>query len=494
MNKTSKTLLLALGITLAGAGAANAQDQPATGAGSDGIWSLAEAINYATANNLQVQQSKVNRDLNKVNVNQSRFSRLPRVNGNANHNYSYGTTLNQTIGELRNEQYRSNSFSLNASVPLFMGFQAVNQIKQNSLALQASEQDILSAQNDITIQLITSYLNILFAQELIKTNELQRELTRQQLDRTNILFRAGSVAENSVLDLESQLATDELNVINAQNQRDIAHLNMVQLLNLKESSNFQIEIPEIPEPDQSPALTDATVVYETALQTLPAIKSAELRLQSASKAIDVARGAYLPTLSMNGGLNTFYNTDNFLLTYQTENRGFTRQVLGYTDAGGTIPLEVYTPNVVRTPIQNDYPFADQFNNNLGKQFGFSLQVPVFNGLQTRLGVQRAKLDQENARINTDIARNNLRQTIEQAHVDAIAAQRKYTAAKNQVIAAEKNYRNAELRLNSGVINTVDFNIVGNTYRSAQSSLLQAKYEYTFKLKVLDFYQGKDLSF
>ncbi|WP_242928121.1 TolC family protein [Pontibacter vulgaris] len=491
MKKLSKNLLLVVGLMMAGASAGMAQDQ---GAGSDGIWSLEEAINYARANNLQVKQSKVNRDLAKADLNQSKFSRLPSINGSANHNYSYGTTLNQTIGELRNEQYRSNSFSLNASVPLFMGFQYTNQVKQNTLELQAVEQDILSAQNDITIQLVTSYLNILFAQELIKTSELQRDLTRQQLERTRILFKAGSVAENAILDLESQLATDELNLINAQNQRDISQLQMVQLLNLPKSDNFQIEIPAIPEPDQSPTLVNATDVYEVALQTLPAIKSVDLRVLSASKGVDIARGSYFPRLSLNGGMNTFYNTDNQLLDTDTQPviTGYRPETFGYYDNEGQEAFTLYVPQI--SSATKDYPFADQFKNNLGKQFGFSLQVPIFNGLQARSNVERAKMQQQTAQINAANARNNLRQTIEQSYVDALAAQRKYVAAKNQVTSAEKNFRNAELRLNNGVINTVDFNVIANTYRSAQSSLIQAKYEYTFKLKVLDFYQGKDLSF
>ncbi len=491
MKKKSKSLLLALGLIMAGSTATMAQDQ---GAGSDGIWSLEEAINYARANNLQVKQSKVNRELAKADLNQSKFSRLPSINGSADHTYSYGTTLNQNIGELRNDQYRSNGFSLNASVPLFMGFQYTNQVKQNTLELQAVEQDILSAQNDITIQLITSYLNILFAQELIKTSELQRNLTRQQLERTRVLFKAGSVAENAILDLESQLATDELNLINAQNQRDISHLQMVQLLNLPKSDNFQIEIPAIPEPDQSPALVNATDVYEVALQTLPAIKSVDLRVLSAGKGVDIARGSYFPRLSLNGGMNTFYNTDSKLLDTDTQPiiTGYSPETFGFYDNEGREAFTLYVPQITRAT--KDYPFADQFNNNLGKQFGFSLQVPIFNGLQARSNVERAKLQQQTAQINAANARNNLRQTIEQAYVDALAAQRKYVAAKDQVTAAEKNFRNAELRLNNGVINTVDFNVIANTYRSAQSSLIQAKYEYTFKLKVLDFYQGKDLSF
>src|SRR5690606_37858480 len=151
-------------------------------------------------------------------------------------------------------------------------------------------------------------------------------------------------------------------------------------------------------------------------------------------------------------------------------------------------------NVETRRIDEHYGMFRQWDDNLNTQAGVSLQIPILNSLQVRTNVQRAKLQQQNAQLNADIARNNLRQTIEQAYVDALAAQRRYAAARQQVTASEKNFRNAELRLQGGVINTVDFNVIANTYRSAQSSLIQAKYDYTFKLKVLDFYQGKDLSF
>ncbi|MCX2739367.1 TolC family protein [Pontibacter anaerobius] len=484
MKKTSKTLLLVLGIGLAGSTGAMAQQDPS----GDGIWTLQEAVGYANANNLQVRRTKLNKGLAETDLKQSRFDRLPSVNGSSSYNFNYGTYVDPTTSELRSEQSQTNNFQLSASVPLFMGFQQVNSIKQNELALQAIEQDVLSAQNDITIQIVTSYLNILFADELIKISQQTRDLTKQQLDRTKILFDAGSVAENAVLDLESQLAADDLELINAENQRDISRLSLMQLLNLPTSQEFQIEIPEIPEPDQDPVLLSGDQVYDVAVQTLPAIKAADLRVLSAAKALDVARGGYYPRLSMFGSLNTFYSSARDL-RFPIEGT-FSPNRIGFMNSEGTDPFIIYTP---ASRIES-YEYFDQLKDGVGKNFGFNLQIPILNGLQVRSNVQRAKLQQQDAQINADIARNNLRQTIEQAYVDAVAAQRRYVAAKEQLRAAEKNYSNAQLRLNAGVINTVDFNIIANSYRAAQSNLSQAKYEYTFKLKVLDFYQGKDISF
>jgi outer membrane protein len=491
MKKISKKVLLAIGLSLSGIGTALAQ-QP--GSGSDNVWTLEKAVNYAKANNLQVQQIKANNGLNRADLTQRKYERLPSINAGGSFNYNTGSFQDPVTFSLVTQDAQTSNLQLSASLPLFMGFQQTNLIKQTQLELDASDQDVLSAQNDITIQIVTSYLNILFADELIKISAQTRNLTQQQLDRTRILFKAGSVAENSVLDLESQLAADELELINAQNQKDISRLSLMQLLNLPTSQEFRIEVPQIPDPDQNPVLVSGEQVFDVAAQTLPAIKAADLRVLSAARALDVARGGYYPRLSLSAGMFSRYSsTSEFLLGRETVNEGLQRRELGFYDEAGTQQVVIYVPNIYEVPTYGDYPFFDQLKDNINKQIGVSLQVPIFNGLQARANVQRAKLQQQNAKINADIARNNLRQTIEQAYVDAVAAQRRYIAAAEQLRAADKNYGNAQLRLNSGVINTVDFNIVANTFRTAQSNLVQAKYEYTFKLKVLDFYQGKDIS-
>ncbi|WP_299822013.1 TolC family protein [uncultured Pontibacter sp.] len=491
MKKTSRLLLLALGLACS----AGIQDGVAQQAPADGTWSLQEAVAYALKNNLQARQSLMNQNLNAVDLRQSKFNRLPSINGGGNYNYNSGSYQDPVTFSLVNESSQTSNFSINGSIPLFMGFQQLNTIKQNELELQASEQNALAVQNDITLQIVTAYLNILFADELIKTSTLQRDLTNQQLKRNRILFDAGSVAENTVLELESQFASDEVAIINAQNQRDISRVNLMQMLNIPVGQGFEIEIPEIPEPDQSPVLMNGDQVYDVAVQTQPAIKAADLRLLSAGKGLDIARGTYYPRLSIVGGVSSRYSsTSRFLTGRSTVDNGFLKYEF-YEDEQGIEPKQtVFLPSVINTPVYGDYPFFDQIGDNIYKQVGVQLNVPILNGLQARSNVQRAKIAQENAKLDADIARNNLRQTIEQAYVDALAAQRKYVAAREQLRAAEKNYRNAELRLNNGVINTVDFNVIANSFRSAQSSLLQAKYEFTFKQKVLDFYQGKDISF
>lgn len=489
MKKLHHSLLFILGFSLAGTSGVLAQQNP-----NDNVWSLAEAVEYAKVNNLQLQQNQINVKLNEIDLKQAKYQRLPNLNVSGGYNYNAGSYQNPATFSLVTDASTGANLQGSASLPVFAGFQQTNQIKQFGYELLASEQDYTAAQNDITLQIVNSYLNILFAQELIKTSELQRNTSQQQLDRTRILFKAGSVAENAVLDLESQLANDEVSIINAQNQRDIARLNLIQLLNIQDAASFEIEIPEVPEPDQEPVLVDPSLAYEVAEQLQPAVRGADLRVLSAAKSLDVARGAYYPRISLGAGISTRYSSATDLLVgRQTINNGFVPQSF-YRDPAGTQEETFYVPSVFDVPVYESYPLISQFTDYISRQIGVSLSIPIFNGLQARSGVQRAKLGELNAALNAKIARNNLRQTIEQAYVDALSAQRQYAAAKTQVQALERSFRNAELRLESGIINTVDFYVIANNYRNAQSSLLQAKYEYTFSLKVLDFYQGKDISF
>lgn len=455
---------------------------------------MEEAVNYAVTNNLQVRQGSLNRNLSRAELKQSQFSRLPSISASGSYGTNSGSFQDPVTFSLLTQRAQTGNLSVSANLPLFAGFQQTNLIKQNQLEVQASEQEYLSSQNDVSIQVVTAYLNILFANELINTSELQRTLTQQQLARTRTLFRAGSVAENEVLDIESQLATDELNLITAQNQRDIARLSLMQLLNIPTSENFEIAIPDIPEPDQEPVIVSGDQVYDVALQTLPAIKAADLRVLSSNRGLAIARGGYYPRLSVFAGFGSRYSSaSQFLFGREEIDNGYLRQDY-YSDPQGTQPPRtVYVPSIAYRPVYGDYPLLDQMQDNINQQVGLALQIPILNGLQVRTSVARATISRENAKLNADIARNNLRQTIEQAYVDAVAAQRRYAAAKEQVAASQKNLRNAELRLTNGVINSIDFNITANSFRSAQSSLIQAKYEYTFKLKVLDFYQGKNLS-
>ncbi len=455
------------------------------------VWTLQQCIQHGVQNNLQVRQSGLQVEQDALNVNQARANRLPSLNGSASYGSSFGFFNDPITYEQRNEQNQSSNFSLQASVPLFSGLQIQNTIKRNRLDLQATELDQKRAQNDLMLNIVTAYMQILLNQELLKTNQERYNLTKIQAERTEKLFKAGSVPESNVLELNAQLASDELNIITAQNQIELAELQLIQLLNLENAqpANFAIEIPTLPDPDQSVIAFDAQQVYETAEGIMPEIKSNQIRVESALKTIDIAKGAYYPTLSLGGSMSTRFSSGTPFFTIGPLQP--VTETIGNVNGDPSLPVTYTYLTRQRTPTT--YKYFDQLSDNLGQYVGVSLNVPILNAFRTRNNVQLSRIGLRSAELNTAIAKNQLRQNIAQAYTDAVGAQKRFVAARKQLESFEQSFRNAEIRLNNGLINSVDFNVARNNYVKAQSDIIQAKYDYIFRLKFLEFYQGKTIT-
>lgn len=481
MYRTSKNILLALVLFVGVFVPVTAQPAPSQ------PWSLQEAVDYAVKNNLQIKQSQYLAQGSQIDRKQAWENLLPNLNGSASQTHNFGTSVDPLTNIFTEEQIRSNNFSLFANVNVFSGLQLQNNIRRAMLEYEASLSDLEKARNDLVLSVVTTYMQILFADELLRAAEFQLASTREQAERTQKLFRAGSVAESNVLELDAQVATDELAIINAQNQKDIAKLQLIQLLNLQPDPDFDIVKPELPNPDEEVIAFNAGEVFAIAQENMPEVRSADLRVRSAIKTVEFNRGAYYPSLSLGVGIFSGYSNQRPRFTL---GEGFERKFLGFQDELGTVPVYVYSPAVV----SGAYGFRDQLRDNLGRQVSATLRIPVFNGFQVRNNVQRAKIALNNAQISADLVRNQLRQVIEQSYADALAAQKRFIAASRQLQALELTFRNAETRLNSGVINTTEFNVAANNFRQAQTDVIQARYDYIFKLKVLDFYQGKPLDF
>lgn len=456
-----------------------AQNQPK-------ILTLQECIDQAIKSNLTIQQTQLQADLSKVTLRQSQQDRLPTINGTTNYNLNYGRSIDPGSNSFVNQTVRSNNLQLFTSIPLYQGNQLVNTIKRNNYDQQAADADVARSRNDIMLNVVTFYIQTIFNNEILKTYEILRNSTLIQLERTQKLFNAGAVPETNVLELKSQLASDDVNIITAQNNIAIAKLNLSQLLNLP-NANFEVEVPVIPNPDQEVVIVDANQIFETAQLNLPEVKAADLRVSSALAGIDISKGAYYPRLTLNGSVSTIYSSAR---TLSVLSNTYEAQPIGFTDATGSQPLIVYAPG--RTSAK--YPYMDQLNDNQSKNISLSLNVPIFNGFQVRNNVSRSKINHQNSVLNTELVRDQLQKDIQQSVADALAAQKKFVAVKNQLAALEQSYKNAEIRFANGVLNATDFNVARNNFTKAQSDLIQAKYDYTFKLKILDYYQGKPLSF
>jgi len=401
-------------------------------------------------------------------LKQSKYNLAPSLNGGAGHSYSFGRALDEsTYSFTDNETVLSDYFSLNSSVTLFSGFTNRKSIEQNKYNLQASIQDVEKIKNDISLSIALAYLQTLLNKELLAVTKNQHDITMEQIDRTSKLVAAGSLARGSLLEIQAQAASEELLVVNAGNQLDLSILNLTQLLELDTVGNFDIIVPELQIPNEAELIEPVKTIYSEAIKIQPQIKGAEFQLESSELSLDIAKGARSPRLSLNGSYNTRYSD--------------IRQKLVGIDP------------VTFVPTYEEYPFMDQLKDNVNYGLSLSLSVPIFNGWQVNQAVSNAQLNIEQSRYNLEYQKNVLYKDIQQAFADAMASLKKFHSSQRALVSMEESFRYTEQKFNVGLVNTIDYKTSKNQLTRTQSDLLQAKYEYIFKVKVLDFYRGKELS-
>lgn len=448
-------------------------------------WDLQQCIDYALKHNIGLKQATITSDINKNNSNQSKAAVLPSLNMGAQHNYNFGQTIDRFTNTFANTQVLSQNFFVSSSLVLWNGFSQYNNIKATEYNYLSSLENVKQMQNDLSLNVANAYISVIFAEELLKISENQTKVTTEQLDRTQKLVNAGSVAKSIEYDIKAQLANEQVNVTTAENNLIISMLGLKQLMNLDSVTNFTIGRPII-DVSENPLLSDnIQAIYESGLKTQPSIKRGEYSILSAEKSLAASRGKISPSLTFNASMGTGTS-------------GLAKDILGVRLAGYQISGitnkgdSVYSP--VTQLITRKTSFSDQFNNNINKSIGFTLNIPLFNGLQTTTAIKNAKLNALNAHYTQDLAKQNLFKTISQAYVSAKAALNKYTATKLSVDAATESFKYAQQKFGAGVISAFDFSTSKNRLFAAESNLLQAKYDYIFKLKVLDYYQGKPLGF
>ncbi len=455
------------------------------GAQESRVWSLEDCVNHALENNLRIQQQKLGVDVARENLRQSQANRLPSLNANASHNYNYGRMLDPITNEFSTERVQTNNFNLSSGMTLFSGFQIRNNIEMDRYDLQAREYDVATMENDISLAVASAYLQILFTKELVEMADNQLEITRQQVDRTAKLVDAGTLARGSLLTIQALQATEELQLVNAENQLRIAYLDLMQLLDLREDIGFEVEVPEVELIPSETIDYSPMQIFDTAAQIQPGILSADMQVAGAEKSHEIARGGRYPRLALSGNVATGYSEARL-------------RVVDINDvdpkyAGQTGSVEaLFAPKFagVETEV---IPFRDQIDENLNRSIGVFLQIPIFNNYQVRSNMNRTQISLENSRLQRQIVRDQLYKTIEQAHQDAHAALQRYRATEKNVQALEESFRYTEQRFNVGMVNTIEYNDAKNRLTAVQSELLQAKYEYVFRVQVLDFYIGRPIS-
>ncbi len=455
------------------------------------VLSLQECIDIAVENNLTVQRSELNLQSSEVGLMQAQAQRYPTLNASGNFGYNWGRGIDPTTNQFIDQRINFNGVGANTSMPIINGLQVHNSIRQSKLDAEASRFDLQKATNDISLNTALNYVNVIFNKELLENARFQLESSKQQLERTTLLVESGALPLANKLQLESQVATNEVSLITAQNNLDLAVLTLKQGMLLPPGEEIDITIPDVTVDQAEIEQTSIIELYNEALSNQPEIKSAELRVQSAGVGLDVSKGAMYPTLSVSGSVNTNYSD-----AFQDIS------VVSATPTGNLQPTALQLQD--GTPIfeqefdlqlaSETVPLSTQYDNNLNTRLSLNLNVPIFNNFRTRANIQRSKITLQQAEINETEQRNILYQTIESSYRNAVAAAKTYDASLKQVTSLEETYRAVENQYNNGAANFTDYQVANNNLFQARTDLSRAKFDYIFRKKILEFYQGKPLTF
>ena len=430
--------------------------------GAQEKWSLERCIDHALENNLQIKLQELNTRVNQNLLLQSKANVLPSLNAGSSQSYTFGRSIDFFTNLPVDDNNQSFSYQVTSQFNIFNGFQTINTIRQNSLNLQASVKDLEKMQNDISLNIASAYLQILFAIEQLANAENQAETSRMQVERTKALVDAGSLPLGNLLEIQSQLAVEELSVVNARNILYMSYLTLTQFLELPSPEGFEIEIPDFTDFSIESLAYHVGEIYDTAVEIQPQIKSGELNLESAMKGLSIAKGRRSPRLTLSGAYGSGY-------------RRLIRdgQVL---DIPG-VPSE----------------FWEQIENNQSRSVSVGLSIPIFNAYQISTGVKNARINVLNYDYQLQLRKNALYRDIQQAYADAVSAFESFQASTKAVTASEESFRYTEQRFNVGLVTSVDYNTAKNQLARIQSDLLRSKYEYIFKINILEFYLGNQIS-
>lgn len=416
-------------------------------------WSLRQCIDYAIEHNIDIRKQANVSEQSAVDVNTAKWARLPNLNASAGQNWNWGRTQtaikNEDTGDYStvyvNASSHGTNMSVSTSVPIFTGFEIPNQYALRKLNLQAAIADLDKAKEDISINIASAYLKVLFNEELHQVALGQVALSKEQFARISRLAELGKASPAEVAEAKSRVAQDEMRVVQTSNDYNLTLLDLSQLLELATPEGFALEVPDV-SLELTP-LTPPDEVYQTAMVSKPAIQAAQFRLDGSKRSIRIAQSNYYPQLSLNGSLGTNY--------YSTIDR----------------------------------TFSQQMNDNFSKYIGFNLSVPIFNRLATRNQVRTARLQYENNALTLDNTKKALYKEIQQSWYSATASEAKYTSSHTATLASEESFRLMNEKYNNGKANAVEYNESKQNLMKAQSDELQAKYEYLFNTKILDFYKG-----
>ena len=451
------------------------------------VWTLNDCIAWAWKNNVVLNQQKLTSDITKVNYEQAKANRLPNLNFTDAETFNFGNTYLSGGSEEVKQNTSSNYPSLTSSVVLFGGGKYFNLIKENKLNFEASQLDVATQKNNLALSVTAAYVQVLYEYDAITTAQREIDADSVQVVRTAKYVEVGQSPEDSLYQIQAQLAATRAAKVGAENQLALANLQLEQLMELPVTKGFAVTRPadELTVADIAISAED---IYLLAEHTFPEIQSAALKTRAYETDVAVTRAALMPTLSLNAGLSTEYYSALSRINTQTI---YQNQAIGYLQNN---PSEIVMgPVPVSSVNSQHYPFFTQFGNNFSQLISLNLSVPIFNNYKARNNIKLARLAVENTRLNEQAVKNTLRKNVEQAYTDQLAAGKNFAATKEQLMAETRAYNDMQVKLRVGLASVTNYLIEENNYYKAVLANLQAKYEYLFKTKVLAFYTGTPLT-
>lgn len=409
------------------------------------VWTLEQCIDTALTNNRNMKLQRINYESRNIAYQQSKNAQLPNLNGSVGQNFNFGRSL-AVDNTYQNSNSQTTNFSISGGLNLFNGFRVKNTIDARRAELLASGADLQKIEKDIVMNVSTVFLQVLQNKELLANAENQLAITQENIDRRIVLINSGKLAEGEIYELQAQLAKEEVALVQAQNNLELSLLDLALIMDLEEIGGLDVVVPNNLLENEL-ALLNAEEVYGSALRSRPEIQSAEYRLQSNEKNVEIAKSGYLPSLSLGASWGTgFYNMSN---------------------------------------MPQNSPFADQFKNNMSTGVGLNLSIPIFNRFETKSQVTSAKLNVESSKLEIENVKKELRKNIQQAYYNALAARNRWEASEKSVKANEESYRFANQKFEVGRGNQYEVNLAKNNLTQSISEQTQSKYEYVFRLKILE---------
>ncbi|WP_294083780.1 TolC family protein [Proteiniphilum sp. UBA5384] len=408
-------------------------------------YTLQECIGIALENNRNIKQQELSRQQREIAYGQARADLLPNLNASAGQNFVFGRSIGLD-NVYQNTNSSQTSFNLGSDITLFDGLRMKHNIDARKADMYASEADLEKMRDDVVMSVSTAFLQALLNRELLQIAENQIETSRANLQRRSELVKSGKMAQGELYELEAQVAKEELNRVQAESNLKLALLDLAQIMELEEFNHFNITAPPAETLINEATLLGSEAVYESALVNRPEIRGMRYRLESSEKELLMAKAQYSPSLSFGANIGSGY--------YKMSGR------------------------------DND-SFGSQLRNNRSSSLGFSLRIPIFNRFQVRNSVHSAELAITNTQLEMDKAKVELRKRIEQAYYNATGAKSRWDAALKSIEASREAYRFAEEKYESGRANSYELFLAKNNLTQVLGEEAQAKYEYAFRLKILE---------